>query len=63
MEIKPINTERASGEIHAKLLVEKEYKKPTTAAVQTFIRPAFPNMTLGSAKVNNKRKKRKKCQD
>ncbi|MDE6210098.1 MAG: hypothetical protein K2M73_10570 [Lachnospiraceae bacterium] len=44
MEIKSISTVESSSEIHAKLLVAKEYAKPTAVAVEVFKRPAFPNM-------------------
>ena len=52
MEIKGISTEKSSSEIHAKLLVAKEYAKPTEAAVEVFKRPAFPNIRMKKGEGN-----------
>lgn len=52
MEIKSISIVEGSSEIHAKLLVAKEYAKPTKAAVEVFKRPAFPNIRMKKGEGN-----------
>lgn len=44
MEIKSINTEMSSKEMHAKLLIAKQNKMPSKKAIEFFRRPAYPNM-------------------